>query len=294
MRLLALRTVVVATDLDRSSDAALDTAHRLARASGAALHVVHAVVPTQAGEADPLARDRPAEAAVWAALQRAGVSDEELKIHLVAGPPAEVIRLFADRVAADVVVVGSRQRDHSGPGHHLGGTARAVVERAFAPCLVAIRPLRLPLERVLVPIDSSETARGALVAGLSWASALRRPDKDDRPATLTVLHVDTAGDAVRGATPPAVDRELAILGKDAGSWAGVDIRGITTNGADAAEAIAAYTARNAADLVVVGTRGLGLNEVARLGSVSASLTARLPYPILLVPPAVWRAYATVS
>src|SRR6059058_1195963 len=41
MRLLTIRTVVVATDLDPSSDGALDSASRLAAAAGAALHVVH-------------------------------------------------------------------------------------------------------------------------------------------------------------------------------------------------------------------------------------------------------------
>ena len=47
--------------------------------------------------------------------------------------------------------------------------------RPFAS-LVLAEPLRLPLRRVLVPIDLSETARGALMVALTWASALRSRD----------------------------------------------------------------------------------------------------------------------
>jgi nucleotide-binding universal stress UspA family protein len=160
--------------------------------------------------------------------------------------------------------------------------------------LIAAQPLRLPLERVLVPIDLSETARGALLVGLSWASALRAGPADDRGTTLTVLHVDTVDeDASNATTPTSVGRELEILRQDAGDWAGVTVQGLSKRSSDATQAIADYAADQRADLVVLGTRGLGLDDVARLGSVSASVTTRLQLPILLVPPAVWRAHATM-
>jgi nucleotide-binding universal stress UspA family protein len=293
MRPLTLRIVLVATDLDRSSDAALDTAHRLAQAAGAALHVIHVLTPARAGDASAKSRDDRGDA-VRAVLRRASVPDDDAKIHLIPGSPNDTIRSLADRMTADVIVMGPhRERDRAGDGHPLGGTARAVAAGAFAPCLVVAHGLRLPLERVLVPIDLSNTARGALLVGLSWASALRGEATADRTTALTVLHVDAADEDAPNATATSVDRELELLRRSAGGWAGVTVRGLTEKSDDAVQTIVDYAVEHEADLVVLGTRGLGLDEVARLGSVSTSLTTRLEVPMLLVPPAVWRAYAAV-
>jgi nucleotide-binding universal stress UspA family protein len=196
-------------------------------------------------------------------------------------------------MAADVIVVGPhRERERATRGHALGGTARAVAMGAFAPCLIAGQQLGLPLERVLVPIDLSDTARGALLVGLSWASALRAGATSHRDTTLTALHVDAVDeDAGNVSIGTSVDRELEILRQNAGDWAGVTVRGITLRSTDAAQAIADYAVAQRTDLVVLGSRGLGLDDEARLGSVSASVTTRLQTPILLVPPSVWRAHA---
>jgi nucleotide-binding universal stress UspA family protein len=293
MRPVTLRTVVVATDLDRSSDAAVDTAHRLAQAAGGALHVIHALSPRKVGDAGAPTPDDHADA-VRAVLRRASVAEDDAKIHLIPGAPGDTIRSFADRMTADVIVVGPhRERDHAGNRYPLGGTARAVTVGAFAPCLVVAKPLRLPLERVLVPIDLSDTARGALLVGLSWASALRGEATADRMTALTVLHVDAIDEDASNATATSVDRELEILRRSAGGWAGVTVRGLTEKSADAAQTIVNFAMEHEADLVVLGTRGLGLDQVARLGSVSTSVATRLQLPMLLVPPAVWRAYAAV-
>ncbi len=292
MRPLTLRTVLVTSDLHPASDAALDSAHRLAKAAGAALHVVHVLVPPDARNADgPPPQD--ATDAVRGVLRRAGVSEDAAKIHLIPGLPADTIRALADRMAADVVVIGPhRERGHAARHQPLGGTAREIAARAFAPCLVAAEPLRLPLERMLVPMDLSDTARGALLVGLSWASALRMRAASDNGTVLTVLHVQTADEDARNvATTTSVDRELELLGQDAGDWAGVTVRGLTEQSTDAAQTIIDRAFSERSDLVVLGTRGLGLDEMARLGSVSAAVSTRLGLPLLLVPPAVWRAHA---
>ena len=283
MRLLSLRTVLVATDLEPSSDAALDSACRLAASAGATLHVIHAL-------ADARDRDRSADA-VRAVLDRAKASVDHTKLHLIPGSAVEVIRSLADRLSADVIVLGPhRERDGGRAGTSFGSTAQAVITRTFAPCLVARRPLRLPLERVLAPIDLSESARGALLVALSWASALRVTSASGGRTSLAVLHVsNTAESEVPGAA--AVERELQTVQRGAGDWAGVEVRGIQKRSADVVESIARFAAEEKADLVVLGTRGLSADDVARLGSVSARLAERVSLPVLLVPPGVWRAHA---
>jgi nucleotide-binding universal stress UspA family protein len=64
---------------------------------------------------------------------------------------------------------------------------------------------------------------------------------------------------------------------------------VTSN--DVVGAIAGHASEHSSDLVVLGTRGLGLDAVGRLGSVSLGVTNRIAIPVLLVPPAVWISYA---
>lgn len=290
MQLLALRTVLAATDLDIASVAAIETARSLSAAAGAALHVVH-VTPDGA---TPVTRDD-----VDRFLERAGVTLEARHVHVLQGDPAHTIRILADRIAADVIVLGPHRERASGDrGASLGSTALAVVTDSFAPCLVTRTTLRVPLARVVVGVDRSDAARGALVVGLSWASALRAPTSaaEGSTSTMLVVHVDRSSD---GAAPPRVsgaatgplDTELRRIRGEAGPWARVAIDDLVLRAADPAAAISGAADERRADLIVVGTRGLGHDRAGRLGSVSASLVQIASTPVLLVPPAVWMSYA---
>jgi len=78
---------------------------------------------------------------------------------------------------------------------------------------------------------------------------------------------------------------------DAGSWAGVSIEAVWASGDDPAAEIAGYAIANDVDLVVLGTRGSGMNRAGPLGSVSAAVMQRVDAPVLLVPPAIWTSLA---
>jgi nucleotide-binding universal stress UspA family protein len=230
-------------------------------------------------------------------LNRADVPASEVRLHLLAGDPVHAIRSLADKTNANVIVLG-RHRGRLAEPPGLGSTALGVVTNSWAPCLILSRGLRLPLERVLVPVDLSDTSRGALVMALSWASALRGAktiagSAREETVHLTALFVDKSSEVSGGATRQmqALDAELSRLRQDAGTWASVDITGVLRSGSDVPAAIADYAAETGSDLVVLGTRGLGLDGVGRLGSVSLDVARQATVPILLVPPAVWTAYS---
>ena len=281
MKLLHLKVVLAAIDTHESSIDTLRAACELANAAGARLHVVHAT---------PSGTDA---AAVRRLFERADVERKQASLEIVDGEPTHVIRSFADKIRADVIVLGQHRKRGAEPGS-LGSTALGVVTNSWAPCLVVPRPLRLPLEQVLVPVDLSDTSRGALVVGLAWASALRKNEKGGgegsrETAHLTALYVGTAA---RGAAPRALDDELARLRRDAGTWAGVSIRGEVVAADKVPQAIAEYAGEHHSDLIVLGTRGLGSDAVGRLGSVALGVLRGLDQPILLVPPAVWESYSS--
>jgi len=295
MRLLKLRNILVATELDDAALAAVVAASQLAGAAGASLHAVSVATSQDRQRADG-AGTTDGKAALAAILDRAGARADS-KIYLLEGDSASAIGSLADELNADAIVLGPHRERQPGASA-LGSTALAVVTSASSPCLVVATPFRLPLRRVLVPIDLSDTARGALLVGLSWASALRagpRENPTHADVELTVLHVQPPSrDGDASSLPHTLERELEYLGKESGTWAGVSIHGQTIVNADATQGIVDYVGENTWDLVVLGTRGLGLDPVGRLGSVTASVMEVIAAPALLVPPAVWMAHARMS
>jgi nucleotide-binding universal stress UspA family protein len=291
MRLLSMRAILVASDLTPTSDAAIRTALNLSRACGASLHVIHVA----GGDDHVTTSGRRAEylTELGDSLRRAGAVDHEGELNIASGDPPSAIAAAADQIKTDVVILGRRSAAASRVGRPLGGTAYAVVTRAHAPCLAITEPLRLPIRKVLVAIDRSETARGTLLVALSWVTAIRPRDENaDRP-TLTVLQVEPGVGDPRGAAPVAkktIDHEVDTLSRNAEGWAGVKVLGETVDGTDPATSIASHARQSRSDLVVLGTRGFDDPE-AGLGSISATVTKELSLPVLLVPPAVWRDHA---
>ncbi|HST60929.1 MAG TPA: universal stress protein [Longimicrobium sp.] len=270
MRLLTLKSVLVATDLDESSPSALRTAVRLAALAGARLHLVHVA-------------DRPVpgdEARLRELFQRtAPEAPRPESAQVVHGVPAR--QAIVDRAAsvdADVVVLGPHRRA-TGQAGALGSTAASVVRTAPCPCLVTATELRLPLERILAAIDLSEAGGGVLSVALSWASALR--PREGR-ARLTALHV-TANPGEDDAQRVRDEVQRARARARGAAFVEIDER--LGPGSDPAGEILRHAVADAADLLVVGTRGV--DPVPGLGSVSAAVARATPCPLLLVPPAIW-------
>ena len=274
MKPLALRNILVATDLGPNSAAALRNACQLADLSGADLHVVHAM--------ESPAENETLEQRVAAASATAG---RQLDMTVLTGPAAALITQEAARTQADVIVLGGHRKH---PGAPLS-TADRVVRTARVSCLILPDHLELPLSSVLVPVDATEAARGTLAVGLTWASALRQRNTDDGEGTaVRVLHVahDDApdGQMKRTAKLRAQVTDISTRVADA---AGVAIEQDIANSPDVPGTILREAQKRGTDLIVLGTRGERV-ENDPLGSVSSEVVKSAGTPILLVPPEVWR------
>ena len=289
MRLLKLETVLVATDLEPSSDSALVSAARLADAAGAKLHVAHVSPdPTAEGHADSSAEAERMEAAI----ERAGLSGRKHRVHLLSGSIAPALAAASDEVGADVIVIGRHRVGTRPRNDSIGSTAYEIMTHTLTPCLVTATPIEVPIRRALVAVDTSETARGALLVALSWSSALRQSKSAAADTTLTALHVEKGGtlSPAHAHMKRTIDHELDVLRRGAGSWAGVSVEGATETSDDPVAAIIDFATRHKVDLVVLGTRGLSAHQTSELGSVAAAVTSQSPIPVLVVPPAVWRSH----
>ncbi|HEU0301886.1 MAG TPA: universal stress protein, partial [Longimicrobium sp.] len=201
---LALRSILAATDLSPSADPVLRAAALLARATGAALHVIHALdlpLAPNVGADEPApfpAVVQAARAALDAQLSRAlppGAQVETVRLELYAAHRA--VSAYARTVAADLVILGPHT--HTGvEARVLGSTADRLIRTLDVPCLVVRGDFGLPLRRVLVPLDLSQAARPALELALRWSHALGYPGGGPgRRTDVVVLHVVPRPDGVR-------------------------------------------------------------------------------------------------
>ncbi len=186
-----LGTILVATDFSDTAEAGLDWAIDLAKAHGARIDLVHALMmPNQMGAYLPSPEDMN-EQLRQAALGRldesavrvrdAGV---EVQPELLLGLPSQTILEAAAASSAELIVVGSLGT--TGIKHMLlGSTAERVVQQASCPVLT-IHPgdveQHRPLRSVLVPTDFSHDAELAIEA------ALRILPAGGEVARMTLLH----------------------------------------------------------------------------------------------------------
>ncbi|HEX6374017.1 MAG TPA: universal stress protein [Longimicrobium sp.] len=303
MRPNPIRSVLAATDLTPASDDVLGSAARLARAAGARLHVIHAfdlelsAYPEIDGSA-PTFPGRIAEAHERLDAQLAhtlpeGMEADSREIVIYVAHRAILDR--AAQVQADVIVLGPHRDRSAGL---LGTTADRVIRSAPCPCLVVHHPLTLPLRRVLVPIDLSDPAAGALATALGWCERLGPADAALLlpPVQLDVVHVIprfldcdelAANHAAMGPRLSAqVERALAGHGSQ------VDVREELLWGDPAATEIVRYAAQRHAELIILATHGHGALTRALVGSVASAVARTAPCAVLLVPPAQWSGVKT--
>lgn len=286
------RTLVAATTLDESSDAVLRAAAAFAAVTGASLHVLHAFdlppSPYLEHYADAWgfqARVQLAERALAEQVERVvppSVPVAARRVEVYAAHRA--IAEYAHAVGAELVVIGAHaRRELELP--FLGGTADRLVRTLEVPCLVVRGELRMPLRRIVVPMDLSEWAREALETALGWAASLGvHRGEADEPTALAVVHV--APVAVEESATPAWEAELERVRSLAP--AGVAVRETLLHAEHPAEAIVEFARREGADLVVMATHGYGAVRRALLGSTAQGVTRAAPCPVLLIPPRMWR------
>jgi nucleotide-binding universal stress UspA family protein len=131
-----IRDMIVATDLQRSSEAAVAAATRIAAAVGAKLHVVHVIEsvpePTKFPFPEHLVAPIRAELEELArGIREQGVDAAAL---LVAGRPADEIVSAARAIGASLTVVGTH--GHQGLGRWaLGSVAEGVARHAATPVM---------------------------------------------------------------------------------------------------------------------------------------------------------------
>jgi nucleotide-binding universal stress UspA family protein len=130
---------VLGLDGSESSDRALACATALAKRDGMKIHVVHAVEVLVGRAGGPLHLDedqRKAKIAEQVAELKAAGIDAELEVHgSIAGGPAHVMTEAAERIGADLIIVGTRGHT-AAVGILVGSVSQRLLHIARCPVLV--------------------------------------------------------------------------------------------------------------------------------------------------------------
>ena len=269
--------ILVATDGSPEAGRAAELAARLAKALDSELHVVHVrFAPTEFALAQ--AGEEARETAEREAQRIREVADLEVSgVHVGVGRvDAEGVRLAED-LGAGLTVVGSRG---VGPLRRalMGSVSTAVVRHAHGSVLVVRGEARMP-SRVLVAVDGSGEAAAAL-----------RVAAEVSDAAGSELHVVSIGGH---AILPLQGERLVQAGQDA--WETLErqleeferperVTDTHVEVGDPDEKIVLLAERLGADLISMGSRGLGPLRRVLLGSVSDSVVRHFHGPVLVVRP----------
>ena len=293
-------SVIAATDLSETAHAGVRWALQVAGRRGFALHLVHALnvagwtsdftelhskVPVQLEDAARQHLDRMA----GEARQRGVAATWSVTI----GQPSEIIVAEAQRLHADLVVLGTSGHRPFDPVA-LGSTAERVVQRADCPVLTIHPEDPAPsgsVERILAATDFSDQATWALRSALELVSGSESPSP--RVFLLHVFHVpyEFSMDSIYGpATPVAtvweavgreVEERLARHSEALASDLGVEIVPLGRSGYPP-QVIVRQAVEAQVDWIVMGTHGrTGLSHVL-LGSTAERVIQKAQCPVLTV------------
>jgi nucleotide-binding universal stress UspA family protein len=275
-----LKTIVVATDLNGQSEAALEYARKLASNYGARIVLAHGLDPLEYAAVDAVpgrVRTSLPEAArevldkLAADLLREGIhSHSEIRQGTVAQMLVDVARQYE----AGLIVVGTKGMSGAGPVI-VGAIAEQLVRLAPCPVLAVaadwnageFRPT--PGGPVMLAMERNEATEAAVSTAYSLATTFKRP--------LLVIHARTAAEASAFLNPCATTLEEFGI-KTSGE---VPVRCMVKDG-NPADALAAAILQYHPCILVAGVKRA--SETPGPHGTAFALLARSRVPVLCVPP----------
>jgi len=273
--------IVFATDLSDANEAAIRSRTCLDCLDNIGVTEVHlvTVVPDNVTSGLPgMGAASDARQALQAQREVFESAGFDVETHVARGTPHRRINGFAERLNADMVVIGSRGESPL-ENRLVGSTTRNVARTSTRPLLVErIAPPESDkavvkehlFEHVLFTTDFSENAQKAFEYLPHLTGATQEVD---------LLHVQH-GDTEISDAQEKLDELAAEVEREMGIEAGTNIR----NG-DPVQEILAEEERVGATTTLLGTRGQSRLRRLLLGSVSEAVVARGNNNVLLVPPA---------
>jgi nucleotide-binding universal stress UspA family protein len=275
-----LKTIVVATDLEGRSEAALEYARKLANAYGSRIVLAHGLDPVEYAAVDSVPgrvlqglteQAREALEKLAGDLMREGIhSHSEIRQGAVAQMLVEVARQYE----AGLIVIGTKGIQGAG-AVVVGAVAEQLVRLASCPVLAVAAdwnagPFRpTPGGPVLLAMERNDAMPAAVATAHSLAQMFQR--------TLLVVHARTPAEVSAFLNPAATTLEEFGI-KPSGQF---PVRFIVKDG-NPADAIVAAIEQNHPSMLVAGVKRA--SHTTGPHGTAFALLARSRVPVLCVPP----------
>jgi nucleotide-binding universal stress UspA family protein len=302
------KAILVPLDGSPLAAQALPTAARIARATGAALHLVHVHV---AASPDPISiegmpvvdenlRSLAAEhEQVYLERAAATVAGDELRpiVSRLQGPVVQALTSYARDIQAGLIIMTTHGR--SGFDHlWLGSVAEALVRVTGTPLLM-LRPdasgsiTERPFANVLAPLDGSPLAEEILPHAVALAALdgggvtlLRVVDSLNIPAAMPFHERFRKDETALAQERAAADQYLQRVAAD---LAPTQVATSMRTADQPEEAIVTAAAELGADLVAMTTHGRSALTRSPISSVTDKVLRGVPRPMLILRPAMHHA-----
>ncbi|MDQ1339720.1 MAG: hypothetical protein QG567_873 [Campylobacterota bacterium] len=277
VKMAEYRTIIVATDLTISADRAVEKAVKLAERGKSELLIVHVIDKGIFGVGfEDEAKIKKAEQK----LKEHYKTIQNANFLVLSGKPAnEIIALAAVKNAA-LVVVG----DHAPmplKDFFLGTTARNITTKGKTPVLVV--KTNEPIKKILVPTDFSDDslACASFVFGYWSGLDIELLNIYQTPPETTVEFYNLSDDElkkIKNEQEEKANNEMAEFVKKLGD----KNLSLGIKGAVSCEvAILEHAKKYNANLIAIGTRGVGRFSTEVMGSVAEYILRASPVDVLL-------------
>lgn len=290
-----IRRILTAVDGSDSAQLAVEASLQLASRCGAAVEFVYVVNLNGAFGGYPLPENTTFSSVLEGVLGAGKavlehVLDQapealETRGHCVDGDPGKTIVELAEKEGCDLIVAGSRGLGVL-KGALLGSVSQYLVENAKCPVLVIKAGAQQEestmgdFKTILVPVDGSESSERAIEHAVVLAQICGAKLKFLYVANINQLAInaclsDAILEAVTKAGSVILDRALEKVPE------GIEAESFAETGSPAV-VIMEFAEAEHADLVIMGSRGLGVVKGVLLGSVSQHLVERAKCPVMVV------------
>ena len=309
MKKASLKKILVPVDFSAMSTSAIETAQRLGKPFGAAIHLVHvhesyypasfmasgapvpmSIVPFREDAAPRIADE------LTALARKYGISAANCYIQNDTPIFNEICKV-AQRIEADLIVMPTH--GYTGVTHFFeGSTAERIVQHSPCPVYIAKRDTRsrkdasasktsFRVDKILVPVDFSDCSLEGLKYAIQFA--------DKFAAKILLLNAVTLGYAYAAdgySMMYDVSTLQDIAGKDAerqmrefvrrAQFGGVKFK-TTVKIASPVDGICLFAEKQDVDLIIMSTHGRTGFKHVFIGSTAEQVVRRTKRPVLVVP-----------
>lgn len=271
-----MKNIVVATDLSPQADNAITRAVLLAEQSRAKLHILHVMQDIYPDEKQADAK-KEAESILKQALANfKGMDKIDWSSHVAIGKPFDEITNFADRVKADLLVMGVHNKTEIRLREmFVGTTIERIIRTAFYPVLMVMNTAKGLYKKAVMATDFSPHAQKACETGFKIMPA----------GQIECVHVyDTAFSGLIRDEHANTEKEAEI--HDSMDVfckklpANINLEKTVRKGSVYAELMGAIRSSQP-DIVIIGTQGKSNVGTVFLGSTAKNLLSDPPTDILV-------------